>query len=118
MEKELRKRNRVLPLGGQWHSSFFPSIVSRKELLILLGLKHTHKKNMRTSYWVNNDVEALLHFNAEGCGGGRKEVLLQEVLVTDKGALEKGRNVQRWMCRLSVLSEKLDFSNTGLVELA
>lgn len=56
MEKELRKRNRVLPLGGQWHSSFFPSIVSRKELLILLGLKHTNEKNMRMSYWVNNDV--------------------------------------------------------------
>lgn len=45
-------------------------------------------------------------------------MLLQEVLVTGKAALEKGRNVQRWMCRLSVLSEKFVFSNTGLVELA
>lgn len=43
MEKELRKRNHVLPLGGQWHSSFFPSIVSGKELLILLGLNHTNE---------------------------------------------------------------------------
>lgn len=56
MEKELRKRNHVLPLGGQWHSSFFSSIVSGKELLILLGLKHTNEKNVRTSYWVTNDV--------------------------------------------------------------
>lgn len=45
------------------------------------------------------------------------EVLLQEVL-TGNGALQKGGDVSRWMCRLSVLSEKLDFSSTGLVELA
>lgn len=38
--------------------------------------------------------------------------------VTDKGALEKGRDAQRWMCKLSVLTVKLDFSSTGLVELA
>lgn len=43
MEKELRKRNRVLPLGGQWHTSFFPAVVSGKELLILLGLEHTNE---------------------------------------------------------------------------
>lgn len=43
MEKELRKRNHVLPLGGQWHSSFFSSIISGKELLILLGLNYTNE---------------------------------------------------------------------------
>lgn len=32
------------------------------------------------------------------------EVLLQEVL-TDNGALQKGGDVSRWMCRLSVLSK-------------
>lgn len=30
--------------------------------------------------------------------------------VTDKGARERGRDVPRWMCRLSVLSEKLDLA--------
>lgn len=116
MEKELRKRNRVLPLGGQWHSSFFPSIVSRKELLILLGLKHTHEKNMRTSYWVNNDVEALLYFNAEGCGGGRKEVLLQDhsLLIREhwrRGGMSRGGCVGWVYCLKSLTLATLDLLN-------